>query len=481
MKVLQQAFSSAPLVKQPHAQKLEGCMLTKTNTRTSTRMATLRLRTLAAVVALTLWASPGFTDTVHVTDDSFINLNRPNQNKGTNESVRVNDAGAGRHGLARFKLSTLPLGTTSLDIDRATLRLFPHQVNTAGTLFIQVVEQAWDEASVTAGNAPAFAAFVTSDVAIAPADKKSYVTADITAVVQDWVDGVVANHGLALTSADGLNVQFNSKENRAASHPFEIEVALIGPAGADGAVGPAGTQGPQDEQGPVGPASPIGPAGPAGADGAAGPAGPAGPAGSVPAGACPLGEIVTGIDSTGGVICTTIAQVLADAETPPPPPPLPAESCETRGECRIFVTSTTYRSDLGGLQPYDAACQQRADAASLGGEYKAWLSTDTENARDRLTQSTVFYVRTDGFIFARSFGFLGFPSIAPNLNEFSQIVQTGVWTGTKSSGFAAQGFTCQGWTTTGDGVSALALIGTSASGSGSWTESTSLACVGERP
>ena len=109
MKVLQRSFSSAPLIKRPHARQLEGCMLTKTNTktntRTSTRMATLRLRTLAAVAALVLWVSPTFADTVHVVDDSFINLNRPNQNQGTNAAIRVNDAGAGRHGLARFDLS----------------------------------------------------------------------------------------------------------------------------------------------------------------------------------------------------------------------------------------------------------------------------------------------------------------------------------------------------------------------------------------
>lgn len=50
---------------------------------------------------------------------------------------------------------------------------------------------------------------------------------------------------------------------------------------------------------------------------------------------------------------------------------------------RAFVTSTTYTGNLGGISGADALCQARADAASLGGSWIAWLSTSAINAISR--------------------------------------------------------------------------------------------------
>jgi len=51
---------------------------------------------------------------------------------------------------------------------------------------------------------------------------------------------------------------------------------------------------------------------------------------------------------------------------------------------RVFVSSTTYNANLGGLTGGDAKCQTLADASGLGGTWKAWLSDDTTNAIDRI-------------------------------------------------------------------------------------------------
>jgi hypothetical protein len=60
-----------------------------------------------------------------------------------------------------------------------------------------------------------------------------------------------------------------------------------------------------------------------------------------------------------------------------------ATTSAAASEHRIFVTSTTYTGNLGGLSGADDKCQTQG--ASLGGTWKALLSTPTVNAKDRVT------------------------------------------------------------------------------------------------
>jgi hypothetical protein len=66
------------------------------------------------------------------------------------------------------------------------------------------------------------------------------------------------------------------------------------------------------------------------------------------------------------------------------------------GVRRIFVTSQVYTADLGGLSGADAKCQALADAAGLGGTFKAWLSDSKTDARDRVTHVGDPYTLADG-------------------------------------------------------------------------------------
>ena len=62
----------------------------------------------------------------------------------------------------------------------------------------------------------------------------------------------------------------------------------------------------------------------------------------------------------------------------------------------MFVTSNTVvAAMLGGLDGADRFCQTSAHDAKLPGTYRAWLSTTTTNARDRLTGASG-WVRVDG-------------------------------------------------------------------------------------
>jgi hypothetical protein len=61
-----------------------------------------------------------------------------------------------------------------------------------------------------------------------------------------------------------------------------------------------------------------------------------------------------------------------------------------------FVTSTSnHTGNLGGLTGADAICNARAQAVNLPGTYRAWLSTTTVNAIDRLGSASG-WVRVDG-------------------------------------------------------------------------------------
>jgi hypothetical protein len=64
----------------------------------------------------------------------------------------------------------------------------------------------------------------------------------------------------------------------------------------------------------------------------------------------------------------------------------------------IFVSSMVYTGNLGGLDGADGKCQTLAMAVNppLPGSYKAWLSSSTTAAKDRLTHSVGPYVLVDG-------------------------------------------------------------------------------------
>jgi hypothetical protein len=191
---------------------------------------------------------------------------------------------------------------------------------------------------------------------------------------------------------------------------------LAGPPGSTGATGAAGSQGPQGPAGPIGPVGATGATGamgPAGATGATGPAGaigpmgpawPAGPAGAtgpqgLPGPQGPIGATgATGATGPQGPtgLAGTVSQEVYDAICQ-----LSADSnlCPSFCMCakKVFLTSQEYTGNLGGLAGADAKCQALADAAGIGGTFKAWLSDSTLDPIHRFSGSTfsgVPFVRT---------------------------------------------------------------------------------------
>ncbi len=116
----------------------------------------------------------------------------------------------------------------------------------------------------------------------------TYVSVDVTALVQGWVSNPSTNNGIALTAGLAA-VQFDSKENDLTGHTPILDVALVsqgspgpkGDSGATGAIGPAGPAGPPGSPGAMGPAGPSGVKGDPGVQGPMGPQGLVGPPGGM--------------------------------------------------------------------------------------------------------------------------------------------------------------------------------------------------------
>jgi hypothetical protein len=178
----------------------------------------------------------------------------------------------------------------------------------------------------------------------------------------------------------------------------------------------------------------------------------------------------------------------------------PSGTC-TNGVCdrRVFVTSALYTGDLGGVAAADQACQSLAQAASLGGTYKAWLSTTTVAAPSRFAGALNWrYVLVDGTLVANSLSTLlsGTPLVAINMTEKKTQGPAGtaaqsctlsagslfVWSDTSNTGTIIYGSSapagtgdCAGWTSNGTDVS----YGGDGNTRGGWSATCNAACSGE--
>lgn len=81
----------------------------------------------------------------------------------------------------------------------------------------------------------------------------------------------------------------------------------------------------------------------------------------------------------------------------------PGESGGAAGEKRVFITSVAYEGNLAvvgrgdtGVEGADALCQLAADAAELGGTFKAFLGDSTRQAGDNLADVGPWYTVPDG-------------------------------------------------------------------------------------
>ena len=135
----------------------------------------------------------------------------------------------------------------------------------------------------------------------------------------------------------------------------------------------------------------------------------------------------------------------------------------------FFVTSAGLGdgANLGGLAGADAHCLQLAEAAGVsGGDWRAYLSAEGVNARDRIGAGP--WSNAAGEIIANNLDKLH--SDANNVTKASALTETGgtvngrgdepnqhdILTGSNADGTLSAGNTCGDWTMNGDGA---AMVG----------------------
>lgn len=129
---------------------------------------------------------------------------------------------------------------------------------------------------------------------------------------------------------------------------------------------------------------------------------------------------------------------------------LPDDLCQSVPTRQTFVTSSYYTGNLEGLTGADSKCQQQASSAGLSGVYKAWLSTNTSSAKDRIPNAR--FVLVSGEVVAESMQDLtkGYLSSPINRDQYGNLVSSFVFTGTFANGLKTssnlQSNYCNNWT-----------------------------------
>src|SRR5437899_702250 len=174
-------------------------------------MKACRMFGLLLIFGLMLWPSSSSAQQARLTDDAFVSPIAPNNNFGASSFLNV---GQGFRTFVKFDLSTLPAGTTGNNVAKATLWVYVSKVSTPGSVDLVRVISPWSESTVTFNSAPSMDG--AQAIAVPVTVTNSFLTIDVTALVKDWLNGVIANNGVAFvanTNAPGTSIQFDSKES----------------------------------------------------------------------------------------------------------------------------------------------------------------------------------------------------------------------------------------------------------------------------
>ncbi|HTQ05726.1 MAG TPA: hypothetical protein VMI54_17810 [Polyangiaceae bacterium] len=135
---------------------------------------------------------------------------------------------------------------------------------------------------------------------------------------------------------------------------------------------------------------------------------------------------------------------------------------------RVFVTGQTFdgnfkelgnASDANGLSGADAACNDAATKAGLGGTWIAWLSVTGDDAINRVADVAPWYLVDQVTKVFDSHGQLAAPADVPvNMTENGDAVTGPAWTGTTLLG-TAHSARCGEWKNNGTTLGAWGDVG----------------------
>lgn len=167
-------------------------------------------------------------------------------------------------------------------------------------------------------------------------------------------------------------------------------------------------------------------------------------------------ETANGRTPDGGSVPDSAGPQQPDGSTVTIPDAGPDAAPYVANAKRLFATSTKYTGDLKaqgnaatGLDGGDALCNQVAAASVIGGKWKAWLSSSTVDAYDRIADVSPWYL-----VDRRTMVFANKAQLAVRALHGIDRTEAGdpipktyfyAWTGTLSTGRKATG-TCADWT-----------------------------------
>jgi hypothetical protein len=159
------------------------------------------------------------------------------------------------------------------------------------------------------------------------------------------------------------------------------------------------------------------------------------------------------------------------------------------GDHRIFVTSTSYTGNLGGVSGADAKCTSHASSAGLVREYKAIVSDSTSNASGKLQITGSVYIFSgstskDLIVSAGSdLWATDTTSLLSSVDKDENFSTIGLtpWTGTDSDGTVALSSDhCSDWSTASAGTDGQ--VGSTNSTTDGWLEDpSSISCNNSHP
>lgn len=168
-----------------------------------------------------------YSQSLHVVDDAYADSSNPSvildgealerkQLLVANLSEAFQELPAGeRIAYIKHEFESLPGALDSEGVDKATIRIWVSEVISDGAILVHVINEDWDETSLSFDNRPSISA-PFNVINITSADENHWVTIEITDTFKNWVN-LQSSFGLALTAAPVPNgpsavVAFSSKE-----------------------------------------------------------------------------------------------------------------------------------------------------------------------------------------------------------------------------------------------------------------------------
>jgi hypothetical protein len=110
--------------------------------------------------------------------DAYTNTAGSKTNYGASALLDVD--GATQAAYIQFNLASIPATYTSVDIGRATLKLYVNSVPAAGSFNVDYVNGSWTESTINSSLAPVLGTTIAASVPITTADKNQFILIDVT-------------------------------------------------------------------------------------------------------------------------------------------------------------------------------------------------------------------------------------------------------------------------------------------------------------